>query len=227
MLIESSYAISLFNGSINVCPSVAILEIEMCMTLNLTLEISKVKCKYAICSSITCACPICFTILQIFAVEMCLTLTLTLERSKVKFKSSNRKRICDFIFDGNNNVCLLFHRFREIHIRRCAWPWPWPLECVKVKWKTKSKGHMRIPVLAIAKLPQSVTVCETITFIRTSQFDICRWKSRTCTILIKKMPDKTYLSTGICMQKLVLLVSAVCSRWTFSIHTYWRTQYLW
>ena len=48
------------------------------------------------------------SILEIFSVEMCTTLTighLNDRWSKVNCKYTNRKTICDFIFDENNNVC--------------------------------------------------------------------------------------------------------------------------
>ena len=85
-------------------------------------------------------------------------------------------------------------------------------------------------VLAIAMFVQSVAVCEMITYELKKVFDsyIWPWKCRSMTLMIwKKIGKRTYfvliLLIFICVQKLALQNSAVCSRY-ISWPTYGHTD---
>ena len=54
------------------------------------------------------------TVCKMLTVEMCITLTLTLKWAKVRCKYAKEK-LCDFLFDGNSNVCPIHHHLRDIH----------------------------------------------------------------------------------------------------------------
>ena len=58
------------------------------------------------------------TVREILTVEICITLTLTSRTAKVKCKYANRKATSDYLCVGNNNVCPICHRLRDVKSRK-------------------------------------------------------------------------------------------------------------
>ena len=65
-----------------------------------------------------------------------------LEWTNVKYKYSNGKAVCNFLFVGNNNVCLVCLRFSNIDSRNVYdIDLDWPLDWTKVKCKYASREN--------------------------------------------------------------------------------------
>ena len=69
------------------------------------------------------------TINQILAIKMCIwPWHWHLEWAKVKYKCTNQEVIQDFIFDGNSNICSIYHHLRDIRkSNKMPTVWPWKL----------------------------------------------------------------------------------------------------